>query len=184
MAAIPPPPPRPAASLLRDLALVAAHVHTLPALLGLPRWHRREKHQYPRPRSELDVFAYAPEFARIVGAALVTAPFCALGLAGLAAALLVERLGGGRRMLDLALAAWAWVLSVAAGRASSAPEQPRTFVSVGADGVEEVCYYVNGIVEQGRMLEASAEVLEALTGRAFNLMVNPSDGLWLDLAGT
>lgn len=178
------PPPQASESLRRDLALVAAHGHTIPVLLGPAAWHMREKHAYPRPRSELDARAYALEYARIAAAALVTAPLFAVGVAALLAALAVEALGGGRAALDRALAAWAWVLAAAAGRAGGAPARPRTVVSVGADGVEEVCYYVNGIVEQGRMVEASAELLEELTGRAFNLMINPSDGLWLDLAGT
>lgn len=163
---------------------MAAHIRTLPALLGLWSWHRTEKHLYPRPQSELDMFAYTSEFVRIAAAAVVTAPVCAAGLAALVTGMVIEALGGGHRLLELALDSWAWLLSYAEGRAARTSEQPRTFVSVDANGEESVAYYINGIVEQGRMLSASAELLEALTGRAFNLMINPSDGVWLDLAGT
>lgn len=175
--------PTPAEQLRRDLSLVKTHFHTVPVLLGLPSWHSKDKHLYNRQRSELDPRQFAHEQARIALGALVTAPICAVGLLSLLFGLLVESLGGGQQVLAKVLAGCQWILQHASESAKVTPNA-RTIVSVREDGNQEVCYYVNGVVEQGRMVDANATLLEELTGRAFNLVVNPSDGLWIDLLGT
>lgn len=176
-------PPTSAELLRRDLSLVKAHIHTIPVLLGLPSWHSKDKHLHNRQRSELDSRQYAHEQARIALGALVTAPICVVGLLSLLFGILVDSLGGGHEVLAKVLAGCQWVLQNASESAKVTPNA-QTVVSVGEDNSQEVCYYVNGVVEQGRMVEANATLLEELTGRAFNLVVNPSDGLWLDLLGT
>lgn len=184
----PPPAPLSSAGLRRDLSLVAQHLHTLPHLLGNPSWHARDKRGYLRPRSELDATFFAAEQARIAAAAVVTFPLFVIGFVALAVGLAVEAVSGGCGVLDAVLSVFGRVLGWAAGR-GGAKSEGRVNVCVlekeeGKEAEEEVCYFVNGVVEQGRMVEANAEVLEELTGRAFNLFLNPSDGLWLDLIGT
>lgn len=59
----------------------------------------------------------------------------------------------------------------------------RTLVAVPADPsqLQEVFYYINGIVEQGAMVQGTALLLYRLTGRMCNVFVNPSQGMGIDL---
>jgi hypothetical protein len=45
----------------------------------------------------------------------------------------------------------------------------------------EVFFYINGICEQGAMVTGTAYLIEQLTGRMCNQLLNPSDGMFLDL---
>lgn len=68
-----------------------------------------------------------------------------------------------------------------ANRADLVPR--RTFIAVPEDSSlpKEVFYYINGIVEQGAMVQGTALLLYTLTGRMCNVFVNPSHGIGIDL---
>lgn len=64
--------------LLRDLALVRAHLGTLPLLFGSPRWHLAQKRRVRRPYTELWPPYYPVEYCRIACQTLLTLPFVLL----------------------------------------------------------------------------------------------------------
>lgn len=67
-----------ARNLLRDIALVKEHLHTIPLLFGSKEWHLRQKKNIQRPFTELWPLYYPVEYARIICQTLLTLPFVIL----------------------------------------------------------------------------------------------------------
>lgn len=201
-------------NLWTDLLVVLRHIHTFPFMFGTPCWHLWEKKRYQRPTSEFDLRSFPVEYVRIVFQMIETFPVVFLYAALIVTVVfhrvsgfqapVVTTIGWFREAL-------AWTSRV---RRQNSPNSNRDEDSGGvlpkhtATAVlrvkttqelgepelqtdqqlevpeQQVCYYINGVLEQGAMTQATADILEARSGRVFNLITNHSDGPWLDLAGT
>eukprot|EP00171_Calliarthron_tuberculosum_P012271 IDg12271t1 len=180
-------------------------MYTLPFLFGTPAWWLKERHTLLRPLSELQLNLYPAELLRIVVQFAFSLPIALVLTVAVLVGLLLHYISERTGVLLLALplritlAVLARVLHARVLRIPSPTDTAptgsaglrdvrsvlytgRTYVARPRnDAPEEVWFYINGVIEQGAMVFATADLFQAMTGRMVNTFVNPSNGLPLDL---
>lgn len=194
-----------AVKLRNDLILFLKHLPTLPLLIGTPLWWIRKRYTLNRPYSELNLALYPFEMFRITVQCLVSFFPTVLIICALAVALTLEHFSEYLSIPYLSLPFQILVraiprlytrgtlrfsspIDIIASQhgALTGTDQRRvlypshTNVAVSGRG-EEVWYYVNGVAEQGAMVQATCVLLRRLTGRMVNPFINLSHGIPLDL---
>ena len=184
-------------NLHRDLVLVRNNLHTLPFVLGTPRWFLNDRYRFARPFSELNPRLYPFELLRIVLQAVISfipatiallMLLITLALNWIAEQFNVFLLNGLlrfilsfiRRLLNSELFAIRSPLDRLRERHADL-QNTGVCVAVPKSGPHEVWIHVNGICEQGAMVDATCAKLKQFTGRMVNPFVNDSHGAPLDL---
>ncbi len=184
-------------AIRRDFFLVLKHLHTLPFVLGTVPWFLCERYRYERPFSELNPKLFPFELCRIVVQAVVSFVPAMAALFFLIVTLclnwMAEKLyiSAFHTPLRLAIALTNRLINSKFFAVRSPIDRLRErraalrnsgfCVAVPKEGPAEVWIHVNGICEQGAMVDATCTQLKELTGRLVNPFVNVSNGAPLDL---